>query len=151
MSLARSLLVIVAMASTVLAQEVMPPPVDMVHDGVPPVPTSVFLSFVRYETPSEASLVGWDAARPEPIITVDSHQAAIVRTPGEPPDIFSRLPDGCMEIYYEPGGKYLLYEKAAGKHSQAQIYRYDIEAKAITLLTDGESRNRYPIWSNSGK
>jgi dipeptidyl aminopeptidase/acylaminoacyl peptidase len=149
----RSLLLISMLASTVWAQDVIPPPADMVHEGVPPIPTSVPASTYRYLTSYSPSFIGWDPVKPEPVVTgyyAGSTHAGRVRNPGEPPDFFTPLPDGYSEIYYAPGGKYFLYLKG-GADSQPQIYRYDIDSKTSTMLTDGKSRNRYPIWSNSGK
>jgi dipeptidyl aminopeptidase/acylaminoacyl peptidase len=45
----------------------------------------------------------------------------------------------------------LIYSKDHDGDENFQLYRFDIDTKASTLLTDGKSRNLYPAWSNSGK
>ncbi|HEY6332894.1 MAG TPA: prolyl oligopeptidase family serine peptidase, partial [Blastocatellia bacterium] len=145
-------MLILVLASTVWAQDVIPPPADMVHDGVPPVPASVPASTYRYMTSYSPGFIGWDPVKPEPIVTgfcAGLLQAGRVRNHGGAPDFFTPLPEDYAEIHYSPNGKYFLYLKGEG--TEPQMYRYDIDSKTSTMLTDGKSRNRYPIWSNSGK
>jgi dipeptidyl aminopeptidase/acylaminoacyl peptidase len=154
MCLPRLLVLISILATRAWAQDVTPAPPDIVHDGVPPIPTSIRASAYRYRTYSGSSFIGWDPTRPQPIVPgyfAGSYQAGVIRNPGERPELFAPLPDGYDEIYMEPGGKYFLYVKERGENSQPQIYRYDIDTKTSALLTDGTSRNRYPIWSTSSK
>ena len=149
----RFILLMVMLASATLGQDVAPPP-DLLVDGVPPIPKSIGAGAYPYRAYTSSSLIGWDPTKPRPIVTWihgGSLQAGVVQSPGEPPDSFTPLPDGYSEIYCEPGGKYFLYLKATGEGSQTQLYRYDPGTKVSTLLTDGKSRSRYPIWSNSGK
>ena len=148
----RPLLLIFVLASAIQAQDVIPPPADMVHDGVPPVPASVPASTFRYMLYYSSSFIGWDPIKPEPLVTGyfgGSFHAGRVPNPGEPPEFFTPLPDGYAEIHYAPSGKYFLYVKGEG--TQPQMYRYDIDSKTSTMLTDGKSRNLYPIWSSSAK
>jgi len=99
-------------------------------------------------------LLGWDPLKRSVIISkyqLNSLQAAIVTAPGESPSFITRFPEDLSNIYYHPGGKYLIYRKDMNGDEACQLYRYDIETHISTLLSDGRSRNYYPIWSNSGQ
>jgi len=82
---------------------------------------------------------------------LSSLQAARVTAPGQSPTFLTKLPKDIRHIYSPPDGKYFLYRKDVGGDEVHQIYRYDIETDKSTLLTDGRSRNSYPVWSNSGR
>jgi len=155
MAIFRSILAVAALASTVLAQAEIKPPESVVHEGIPPIPASISREVYPYRAFYGSSLLGWDPSKLCPIITrytsAGSLQAARVESPGEAPSFFTSLPQGFRELYSDPRGSCILYTKAADKNFQSQIYRYDIAAKTSTLLTDGASKNVYPVWSSSGK
>jgi dipeptidyl aminopeptidase/acylaminoacyl peptidase len=150
----RSLLLISVLASAFWGQDVMAPPADMVVDGVPPIPNSIAFDALPYRPHGSSSLIGWDPAKLRPIVKGrrTGHDWAVAAADSEKSrDYLAPLPRGYTDIYYEPNGKYFLYLKNDGESSQPQIYRYDIDSKASTLLTDGKSENWYPLWSTSGK
>src|SRR5215468_3839589 len=155
MAIVRSLLAVVAIASTVLAQGEFKAPASVVQEGIPPIPSALAKEVFPYRSFYGSSLVGWNPAKAQPVISrympQGSLQAARVSSPGAAPSFFTALPPGFRDLYYDPQGRYILYTKAADRNFQFQIYRYDIEAKASTLLTDGISKNLYPVWSRSGK
>ncbi len=99
-------------------------------------------------------MVGWDPDKLQMIVSnwvMGVKGASRVEAPGQTPVLILKLPDWDRDMSLEPGGNYLIYVKPADENFQDQIYRYDIKSKETTLLTDGKSRNRYPIFSNSGK
>jgi dipeptidyl aminopeptidase/acylaminoacyl peptidase len=155
MGIVRSFLTVTALASTVLAQGVVKAPASVVQEGVPQIPASIAREVYPYRTFYGSSLLGWDPIKPQPIITRympgGSLQAARVETPGGTVRFFTALPQGFRELYEDPHGKCIIYRKAADSNFRFQIYRYDIDSKTSTLLTDGTSKNLYPIWSKSGK
>ncbi len=52
---------------------------------------------------------------------------------------------------YQPAtGDYFVFARAAGGNEFYQKYRYDLATGAVTLLTDGKSRNTGGVWSNAG-
>ena len=64
---------------------------------------------------------------------------------------FSSFLTWYRDISLEPGGRFLVYNTPVDENFLDQIYRYDLKTKETTLLTDGKSRNRYPLFSSSGK
>jgi dipeptidyl aminopeptidase/acylaminoacyl peptidase len=52
---------------------------------------------------------------------------------------------------YQPTtGDYFVFSRDTGGDEKFQKYRYDVPTGAITLITDGKSRNTDGVWSNSG-
>jgi dipeptidyl aminopeptidase/acylaminoacyl peptidase len=145
----------VSIASTVLAQTELKPPAGVSQDGIPPVPASIARESYPYRSFYRSSILGWDPTKLQPIIagytTQGSFRAAIVRDPGKTPESIGNLPPSYLQADCDPNGKYIIYVKAIDANFQHQIYRYDLDTRATTLLTDGKSKNLYPIWSNSGK
>jgi len=125
----------------------------VVHEGIPPVPASLATESSNYRSAPGSSLVGWDPEKAQVIVSgwvFGVNGASRVDDPGQTPVLILKLPDWYRNILHAPRGNYLVYVKPADNNFQDQIYRYDISTKTITLLTDGKSRNRYPIFSNSG-
>lgn len=130
------------------------PPVSLVHEGVPPIPASLGKDTLPYRSSAGPSLIGWDPEKPQPLIAdfcMNEKCASLVPAPGEPRRFLAKLPSWYREIIYDPQGRFLIYTKPVDENFQDQIYRYDIDKKESTLLTDGKSRNRYPLFSSSGK
>jgi dipeptidyl aminopeptidase/acylaminoacyl peptidase len=155
MATVRALLAIAALASTALAQGEIKPPTSVVHEGIPFIPASLAREADPYRTFYGSSLCGWNPAKDEAIVIgynrEASMQAARVAGPGQTPEFFTNLPRGFRESYVDPQGKYILYLKPVDDNFQSQFYRYDIATKSSELLTDGKSKNLYPVFSNSGK
>jgi dipeptidyl aminopeptidase/acylaminoacyl peptidase len=155
MAFVRSFLAVAALASTVLAQAEIKPPDSVAHEGIPSVPASLASEVRPYRNFYGSSLIGWDPKKPQPIVagyTIQgSFRAAIVRDAGKAPEDLGSLPTGYVQADCDPGGKYIIYVKTTDTSFNSQIYRYDLETRTDTLLTDGKSKNRYPLWSNSGK
>ncbi len=146
--------ILIVLASLFIFQSEIKAPANTVESGIPPVPTSIGRESFPYRGFYGSNMVGWDPVKLEVIARrytlAGTIQVARFKSPGHAPDFFTQLP-AFREMYYEPHGKYILYTQAADANFQSQIYRYDIETKASSLLTDGKSKNLYPIWSHSGK
>jgi len=52
--------------------------------------------------------------------------------------------------FHPHGGDYIVFMKDTGGGEWYQLYRYDIATRAVTLLTDGKSRNLLGVWSTGG-
>jgi dipeptidyl aminopeptidase/acylaminoacyl peptidase len=129
------------------------PAAGVVHEGIPPVPASLAAETRIYRTVPGSSLMGWDPEKPQMVVSgwvADTRGASRVENPGQAPVFFLKLPDWYKEISYDPRGRFFIYSKPADDNFEYQLYRYDINSKTVTLLTDGKSKNRYPIFSNSG-
>lgn len=53
-------------------------------------------------------------------------------------------------MYFQPKGKYLVYNKDVGGNETFQIFLYDIASRESTPITDAKSRSTEPVWSNAG-
>src|SRR5205809_249208 len=130
------------------------PPASVVHEGIPPVPASLGRETSLYRSSPGLSLVGWDPEKPQVIISsycMNARCVSRVDSPGRPSGFLFKLPAWYRDISYEPGGNFLVYTRPVDENFKDQIYRYDLKTKETTLLTDGKSRNRYPVFSSSGK
>ncbi len=129
------------------------PPADVIHDGIPPVPASLSSETNPYRTVPGSSLIGWDPEKPQMIVSgwvFGIKGASRVGAPGEPPVLFLKLPDWYRDISLDPRGKFIIYVKPIDDNFQDQVYRYDIDTRETTLLSDGKSKNKYPIFSHTG-
>lgn len=149
------LLVSVVLAMPVHSQvKEIAPPAGVIREGIPPIPASIEVESYAYRSVSGFFLIGWDPEKPQMMISgwAPGYKfASRVENPGQTPIMILKLPDWDRDMRFSPDGNYLVYVKPADENFQDQIYRYDIKTKETTLLTDGKSRNRYPIFSNSGK
>ena len=81
----------------------------------------------------------------------DTNQLHQVTQPGGARTQLTFFPDRVESGSYEPTkGEYFIFHKGAGGAEFFQNYRYDLATGAITLLTDGKSRNSSVTWSNKG-
>ena len=60
------------------------------------------------------------------------------------------IPAGVYDLYYQPQGRYLIYNQDTNGNEAFQMYLYDLGTHKSSLLTDGKSRNTEPVWSNAG-
>jgi dipeptidyl aminopeptidase/acylaminoacyl peptidase len=144
-----------ASARIAAQNDVIAPGTDLTIEGIPPIPASLAKAADFDRNSVAYSLLGWDPEKLE-IVLIRRHalawQIGRAAAPGETPRTFTYVPAGCYETYYHPSGKSLIFriDDTLGKEI-TQLYRYDIESRSKTLLTDGKSRNLYPIWSNSAE
>ncbi len=74
-----------------------------------------------------------------------------VKMPGGARTQMTFFPDRVSGASFQPHkGSYFIFHKDIGGGEWFQIYRYDIANGAVTLLTDGKSRNTGGVWSNAG-
>jgi dipeptidyl aminopeptidase/acylaminoacyl peptidase len=82
----------------------------------------------------------------------DTAQVHRVSFPGGARTQLTFFHDGVNEALYQPTrGDYFLFPRDIGGNEFYQIYRFDLADGAVTLLTDGKSRNGGVCWSNSGE
>jgi dipeptidyl aminopeptidase/acylaminoacyl peptidase len=66
------------------------------------------------------------------------------------PALVTWMPTGAYDLYYQPQGKYVVYNNDADGNNMFQFYLYDIASHKSVLITDGKSRNTEPVWSHAG-
>ncbi|HEX8076881.1 MAG TPA: alpha/beta fold hydrolase, partial [Chthoniobacterales bacterium] len=127
---------------------------NLVVDGIPPIPGELPEQVGRYTESRAAAMQDWHPTRAEILITTrfgDTGQIHHVTQPGGARTQLTFFPDRVDGGSFEPmKGEYLIFTKGAGGNEFNQNYRYDFATGAITLLTDGKSRNSGPSWSNKG-
>ena len=148
-------LLLSAISLSLKAQEVIMPPDNMVAEGIPALPASLADDVRDYTEFRGASLAAWHPRRNEMLILTrfgNSNQLHYVTSPvGMRKQVtFFDEPVGSA-TFYPVNGDYFLFIKDIGGNEFRQIFRYDIESKNITLLTDGKrSQNGEIRWSNKG-
>lgn len=135
-------------------QEFISPPASLVADGIPPVPAAIARDVQPYVGIYGLPLAGWDVVKRELLLKGLSSVTWIstIDTPGASPKITTYIRDGGIyDVYFQPQGKYIAYTRDSGGNETFQLYLYNVQSGASTLLSDGKSRNTEPVWSSSGE
>jgi protease II len=137
------------------AEAVVAPNENLVVEGIPPIPASLAEKADRYTNFRAALFASWHPTRREMLISTrfgDTFQIHEVKMPGGARTQLTFYGDNVRTAYYPPkGGESFIFSKDIGGGEFYQIYRYDVATGAVTLLTDGKSRNTDEVWSNNGK
>jgi len=127
---------------------------NLVAEGIPKVPASLARTAQRYTTNAYGlPIAGWDLTKREIWLKNLSSDSTLVLHVGEPGGASQPLlyiPAGVYDLYYQPQGQYLVYNRDTDGNEAFQMYLYNIETRKSTLITDGKSRNTEPVWSNAG-
>ena len=127
---------------------------NLVAEGIPKIPASLAESVGRYSEFRTAGFASWHPTKREMLIETrfgDTSQVHQVKFPGGARTQLTFFPDRIAGASYQPGkGDSFLFVKDVGGGEFFQLYRYDLATGAITLLTDGKSRNTSPRWSYQG-
>ena len=138
-----------------LAQSVDIVPGDnLVVEGIPKIPVALADEVGRYTEFRSAGLSSWHPTRREMLISTrfaDTAQVHLVKFPGGARTQLTFFKDRASGGTYQPtDGSYFVFSKDVGGNENYQKYRYDLATGAITLLTDGKSRNTGGRWANAG-
>jgi len=127
---------------------------NLVTERIPKVPASLARTVQRYTSNAYGlPVAGWDATKRELWIKDLKSDGTIVyrvANPGGSTEPVLSISTGVYDLYYQPQGKYLVYNRDTNGNEQFQMYLYNIETSKTALLTDGTSRNTEPVWSNAG-
>lgn len=127
---------------------------NLVVEGIPPVPDSLAERVDRYTEFRSAGLRGWHPARPEMLIGTrfgETVQIHLVTQPGGARRQLTFADERTLGGEFEPtAGEFFVFGRDVGGSEFFQLYRYDMATGEETLLTDGQSRNTGPEWSNHG-
>jgi dipeptidyl aminopeptidase/acylaminoacyl peptidase len=144
---------------TLLAQEpALPVPPNVAVDGVPPIPMKLVSAVAPYGQFRRAQLVAWHPTERRVVITTTFAavpQLHEVKFPGGARTQLTFFADGVSlrpGAAFLPRGDAIVFQKdTAGGGEANQLFRYDAATGALTLLTDGTSRNGTPVSSRSGR
>lgn len=130
------------------------PNVNLETQGIPRVPASLAPQVKRYTGAYGLPLAGWGNTRREVLLKGISSASWVSRiaAPGATPQtwLYWQEPN-FYDFYFQLQGKHLVYNRDVAGNEAFQLYLYDIEKLASTLLTDGKARSTEPVWSNAGK
>jgi dipeptidyl aminopeptidase/acylaminoacyl peptidase len=139
-------------------EAVVAPNENLVVDGVPPVPASIAEKAGRYTNFRNALFTSWNPAKREMLIATrfgDTFQIHKVAAPGAARTQLTFYSDSVRTAFYPPKAaagapESFVFSKDVGGGEFYQLYRYDVATGAVTLLTDGKSRNIDEVWSHDG-
>ncbi len=128
---------------------------NLTSDGIPSLPLSLMSEVKSYTEARGASLVSWHPTKKEMLISTrfgNSNQLHYVKFPGGDRKQITFFDEPIGSATFEPTkGDYFLFLKDIGGNEFSQIYRYDINDKKITLITDGKrSQNGGIRWTQKG-
>ena len=130
-------------------------PPNLHSQGVPSIPAALTDALERYSNIRAAALLDWHPVKREMLIATrfgDVPQIHRVAMPGGARTQLTFFPDRTGGARYRPGtGDAFVFSKDIGGGEFFQLYRYDTRSQAVTLLTDGHSRNTGALWSDDGK
>jgi dipeptidyl aminopeptidase/acylaminoacyl peptidase len=144
------------------AQErILPVPPSVRADGVPPIPAALADAIAPYAQFRRARLLGWHPTERRILIATrfgDAPQLHEVRVPGGARRQLTFFRDGVAApgdrpiVIYEPDGRAFVFQKDVARGGEAnQLFRYDVASGVSTLITDGRSRNEFPVMSRTGR
>ena len=123
-------------------------------DGIPKIPASLVKAVNKYKNAYGYPLAQWDPSKRElwiKILAGTGTWVSRVETPGSiPKQLISIQAGGVYDVYFQPQGKYLIYNKDAGGNETFQFFLYDIATRESKPITDAKSRATEPVWSNAG-
>jgi dipeptidyl aminopeptidase/acylaminoacyl peptidase len=134
----------VAQTGASKGQEIYRPGDNLVLENIPSIPTAIVENASRYIDFRAVGLLDWDPSRREMLISTrfaDVPQVHLVKMPGGARTQLTFFPDRVSGAKYGPDGSYFVFTKDVGGGEWFQFYRYEVANGAITLLTDGKSRN----------
>ncbi len=136
------------------AADVVAPGDNLVVEGVPPIPAALAQEIGRWTEIREAAFASWHPVRREVLILTrfgTTNQVHQVRRPGGARTQLTFFPEPVAQASFQPThGDYFVVGKDIGGNEYYQLYRVDAATGAVTLLTDGSSRNTGGAWSHAG-
>ena len=136
-------------------QKTVQPGDNLVAEGIPAISASIAEKASRYTEVRGAVLRSWHPKRREMLVTTrfaDTNQVHIVKQPLGSRTQLTFFPDRVADAVFQPvEGRYFVFRKDIGGGEWFQLYRYDLDGGAVTLLTDGKSRNADLVFDRDGK
>jgi dipeptidyl aminopeptidase/acylaminoacyl peptidase len=126
----------------------------LIVDGIPPIAASIAERADAYTNYRMANVFDWHPQRREMLIGTrfaDTTQVHHVSMPGGAREQVTFFPDRIGSAIYQPHtGNYFVFSKDIAGGEWYQLFRFDVATAAVTLLTDGKSRNLDAVFSNQG-
>jgi dipeptidyl aminopeptidase/acylaminoacyl peptidase len=129
-------------------------PDNLVVEGVPAIPPELRVQVAPYLEFRTATFNSWHPTRREMLVTTrfaDAPQLHLVRMPLGARRQLTFQPEPVAGGSFQPaGGDSIVFARDTGGGEFYQLYQLNVASGAITLLTDGKSRNSAPRWAHDG-
>ncbi|MDQ3810285.1 MAG: S9 family peptidase, partial [Chloroflexota bacterium] len=149
-----AVLLLLAPAALLAQDDYITPGENLVVEGIPKVPATLAEQAGRYTEYRSATLYDWHPRKRELVIGTrfaEATQAHRVAFPGGARTQLTFFAEPVPYASFQPTiGGYMVFMKDVGGNEFFQLHRYDPATGAMTLLTDGKSRNLPGAWSNAG-
>lgn len=155
-----SLLILIVFAAVVVAQykptdtEYLQPGENLIIEGMPRIPAKLVEQARPYTEFRAASICCWHPLRREFLICTqfgDVAQIHELKFPGGARTQLTFFNEPVWEATYQPThGEFFVFAKDSDGNENYQKYRLDRATRAVTLLTDGDSRNTGGVWTRAG-
>jgi dipeptidyl aminopeptidase/acylaminoacyl peptidase len=135
------------------------PPDSIVAEGTPPIPAALAAALRPYTEYRGAAFFAFHPTRREMLIGTrfaDTTQIHRVVAPGGARTQVTFFPDRVAGAAYPNGldqsaHPFFVFSKDTGGSEFSQLYRFDTDTGAVTLLTDGRSRNLPGVFAHHGR
>jgi len=145
-------------ASPATETDTVKPPDSLVVEGVPAIPASLVAALRPYTEFRGATFLSFHPERREMLIATrfaDTAQVHRVAAAGGARTQLTFFPDRVVAAAYPrasgSGDPFFVFSKDTGGNEFYQTYRFDAGSGAITLLTDGRSRNSLGVFPRRGQ
>lgn len=140
------------LAQTLPADELVPN-ANLEVLGIPRVPAALAQQVKKYSGAYGLPLAGWDREKRVVLLKGLSSVGWVsrVNAPNAAPQTWLYIQESNIyDFYFQPQGKYVLFNRDLNGNEAFQLYCYDTEKRTSVLLTDGKSRSTEPVWSRQG-
>jgi dipeptidyl aminopeptidase/acylaminoacyl peptidase len=126
--------------------------VNLVVQGIPPLPASIADDVARYNDFRGHRFVDWHPTRREMLVSyrqagASTTQIFRVATPRGEPEALTDSEDPVRTASYEPiDGRYIVFERSQGGDEAAQLYRLDLASRQTTQFTEPGERHDLQGW-----
>jgi prolyl oligopeptidase PreP (S9A serine peptidase family) len=130
------------------------PNANLFVDGIPALPKSIEERVAKYTDFRGFAFVDWHPTTKQMLV---SHRTGAVSqlfritAPGAKPEQLTDFVERVSEAKFEPReAKYIVFERGQGGNEVGQIFRMDLDTKAVTLLSNENERNNMGSWNSAG-
>jgi dipeptidyl aminopeptidase/acylaminoacyl peptidase len=126
---------------------------NRISESIPDIPPALIEQFRPYLNARIASFCGWLANGEGMIITTrfaNTWQVHWVKMADGARQQLTFFDEPVESVTVNPVRNGFAFMRDVGGAEYFQIYYYDLDTRAVRLLTDGKSRNEAPLWSNRG-
>lgn len=133
----------------------LPPPAAMRTEGVPPLSRTQIEAAQRYGDVTGHNHVDWHPTQRQMLIAhrapgASTAQLFLLKSPLAQPEPLTRGDDPVVNARWEPHeGRYLVFSRGSGGDEAFQLYRLDLDTRAVTQITPAGQRHAQTGWIKS--